>query len=185
MPDGSRFFPEAVRRLLENEGGYCNRPADRGGETFLGISRRFFPKWEGWPIVDSLRSRGVMPSRENAELVKLAQRFYELTFYDPIGGDRLGDQRLATEMLDQAVNLGVGRAKRFLQESINLLNRGAKDVVVVDGQVGPATITELRKLNPAHVYRVLNALQAEHYLKLCRGDSSQEEFIRGWLERTV
>lgn len=180
-----RFFPAAIAHLLAAEGGYSNHAADRGGETYLGISRRFFPKWEGWGTVDRIRATGRVPSAHDQSLVPLAHRFYELNFYDPTGGDRLGDQRLATEMLDQAVNLGIGRANRHLQEAINLLNRGAPDVVKVDGQIGPATLAELRKLNPAHVYRVLNALQAEHYLKLCRSNSSQEEFLRGWLERTV
>lgn len=183
MPN-ERFFPAAIAHVLAAEGGYSNRAADRGGETFLGISRRFFPRWEGWPVVDRTRAAGRVPSAHDQQLVSMAHRFYELNFYDPVGGDRLGDQRLATEMLDQAVNLGVGRANRHLQEAINLLNRGAKDVVVVDGQVGPRTLAELRTLDPAHVVRVLNALQAEHYLKICRQDPTQEEFIRGWLNRT-
>lgn len=176
------FFPEAIRRLLAAEGGYSNQAADRGGETFLGISRRYFPDWEGWRVIAGMRGT---PSPTDPKLVALAHQFYRTEFYDRTGGDKLGDQRLANEMLDQAVNLGVGRANSHLQEAINLLNRGGRDVLKVDGSIGPATLAELRRLDPVHVYRVLNALQAEHYLQICRRDPSQETFLRGWLERTI
>src|SRR5689334_23212295 len=36
-------FPEAVERLLKLEGGYVDDPADSGGETNFGITKRSYP----------------------------------------------------------------------------------------------------------------------------------------------
>ncbi|MFX6884101.1 glycosyl hydrolase 108 family protein, partial [Acinetobacter baumannii] len=36
-------FDQAFDRLIGNEGGYVNNPADPGGETQWGISKRAYP----------------------------------------------------------------------------------------------------------------------------------------------
>ncbi len=36
-------FNNTIHHLLEFEGGYCNDPDDRGGETNFGISKKAFP----------------------------------------------------------------------------------------------------------------------------------------------
>ncbi len=36
-------FNKAVRIILAHEGGYVNHPADPGGETNMGISKRSYP----------------------------------------------------------------------------------------------------------------------------------------------
>ena len=33
-------FDVALEKLLQKEGGWCNVPGDRGGETYQGISSR-------------------------------------------------------------------------------------------------------------------------------------------------
>ncbi len=131
----SRFLSGAVAAVLKSEGGYSFHPADPGGETILGISRRYFPKWEGWQLVDFIKAAGQVPQSSNQKLRDLAFALYDREFYSRIGGDALGTQELATEMLDQAINLGVDHAVRHLQEACNLLNRNAKSwlEIVVDG----------------------------------------------------
>ena len=39
----SSSFDLAIPIVLENEGGYVNDPADPGGETKYGISKRSYP----------------------------------------------------------------------------------------------------------------------------------------------
>lgn len=34
------------------EGGYVNDTNDLGQETYKGISRRFWPHWDGWQHID-------------------------------------------------------------------------------------------------------------------------------------
>ena len=37
-------FEQAVDKVLDHEGGFVDDPADRGGMTFMGISRRWVPR---------------------------------------------------------------------------------------------------------------------------------------------
>ena len=50
-------FAKALGRTLKNEGTYSLDPADPGGETVFGISRRWHPEWTGWATIDSLKPR--------------------------------------------------------------------------------------------------------------------------------
>ncbi len=36
-------FEQAVKIILEKEGGYVNHPKDPGGETKFGITKKFYP----------------------------------------------------------------------------------------------------------------------------------------------
>ena len=50
-------FLTAYAPLARYEGGWCNDPADRGGETYAGIARNFFPAWPGWALIDAAAAR--------------------------------------------------------------------------------------------------------------------------------
>ena len=41
-------FERAVARVLSDEGGYVDNPADPGGETNFGISKREYPDSISW-----------------------------------------------------------------------------------------------------------------------------------------
>ena len=41
-------FKVAFAKTIRFEGGYVNHKADKGGETYKGIARNFWPKWKGW-----------------------------------------------------------------------------------------------------------------------------------------
>ncbi len=58
IPNAEQDFQKALAHTLEFEGGYANDPADSGGETFRGISRRNWPQWEGWPLIDQAKVKG-------------------------------------------------------------------------------------------------------------------------------
>ena len=53
-------FEYAIERLFGLEGGYARHPADPGGETYRGISRRYHPEWSQWADID----RAVMATGE-------------------------------------------------------------------------------------------------------------------------
>ena len=48
-------FDKSFNKLILTEGGYVNDPADRGGETYLGISRVHHPDSLMWPIIDDVK----------------------------------------------------------------------------------------------------------------------------------
>ena len=110
-------FKEAWLITAHNEGGYANVKNDRGGETYMGIARNFFPKWAGWAIVDKHK-----PLKHNAfikdeKLHSLVESFYEENFWNPINANKIADQDLANQAFDMAVNAGVGAAKNLLKQS--------------------------------------------------------------------
>ena len=47
-----------IDEVIETEGGLklINVKNDRGKQTYAGISRRFWPNWDGWKLVDRGRS---------------------------------------------------------------------------------------------------------------------------------
>lgn len=186
-------FEAALAVVLKHEGGYVNDPVDRGGETYRGVARRFHPQWSGWKRIDTLKKRAGFPGSLDSDsaLQKSVAEFYRSNYWAPLKGDKLGDDALAQELFDTAVNMGVRRAVRFFQEALNLLNRNQKNYedLVVDGWLGAKSLAALGALlksdrSARHLLKLLNALQAAHYIEIMRNDPSQERFARGWLNRT-
>lgn len=183
------MFQEIVRKVLDIEAGYSNDLDDVGGETICGIARNFHPYWEGWELVDEIKANGEVPKAER--FIPLAEKFYEVRFWDPIRGDELINHDVAYEIFEIGVNLGTHRSITYLQESLNLLNRDTKtwDEILEDGLIGPRTLSTLQKSlaqrdGAKHLCKVLNTLQGMHYVNRTREKPSQEKFLRGWLERT-
>jgi lysozyme family protein len=183
-------FRRAFDLTLGHEGGYSNDPTDRGGETFMGITRRDHPDWRGWDLVAKLRrSAGPEHQRLLAELRDAAAAVYRARYWARFDGDSIPSQALAEELFDTGVNMGVGRAVRFLQEALNLLNRNGSSWadIVEDGDMGARTREALgaclARNDEKHLLRVMNVLQGAFYLALAKRDPSQEKYIRGWFAR--
>jgi len=185
-------FAAALALVLEHEGGYADDPDDRGGETYRGIARRFHPDWPGWSRVDALKRGTGFPGSlaGDRRLHEAVAALYRDLYWDPFQGDALPDQPLAEELFDTAVNLGVRRAVRFLQESLNLLNRNQRNYadLVVDGWFGDNTLDAVLAVvaddgDARFVVRLINAMQAAHYIDVMRNDPTQEKYARGWLTR--
>ena len=96
---GSPDFQRCLAVVLPLEGGYVNHPADPGGETKYGISKRAYPH---------LDIRALTPTA--------AGDLYWRDYWLPAGCDRLAWPRCLIHF-DAAVNHGVPRAKRFLAVS--------------------------------------------------------------------
>ncbi|MCB1923722.1 MAG: hypothetical protein KDJ27_08240 [Gammaproteobacteria bacterium] len=185
-------FGEAFEITSAHEGGYVNDPVDRGGETYRGIARVHHPDWYGWQRVDVLRRSTGFPHSldRDAALQKAVEDFYKDTFWDRFKGDDIPDQALANELYDTAVNMGVRRAVRFLQSSLNLLNRDQKDYadLVVDGWFGDKTLATVQMLlendrSSDMLVKMMNIQQGARYVEIMAGDTRQERFARGWIKR--
>lgn len=48
-------FDEEFKKVIVVEGGYVDDPDDIGGETYLGISRRYNPNSKMWNIIDDIK----------------------------------------------------------------------------------------------------------------------------------
>lgn len=111
-------FDIAFDRLLGNEGGYVNDPADPGGETNWGISKRSYPD------VDIANL-----TREQAKAIYLRD------FWNP-----LSDAPFAVkfQVFDFAVNSGIQTAIRKLQAAIGVAD---------DGHWGPVSAAKLAAMD--------------------------------------
>jgi lysozyme family protein len=178
-----------------NEGGYVNDPVDEGGETYRGVTRRFHPDWPGWAIVD--KHKAVSPDSfqtclDNDEsLHELVKQVYRRDYWNPIRGDEIPNQHIANKVFDTGVNQGVARSIRYLQESLNLLNRNQKDYadIAVDGTLGDVTLATLQQFmqlehgQPDYLLKSLALMQGSYYLDILRRKPAQQKFARGWLNR--
>jgi len=185
-------FSEAFDITAGHEAGYSNDPVDRGGETYRGIARLHHPHWTGWRRIDARRRKPGFPKslERDGALQQAVRDFYRVVFWDRLGGDAVPDQAVANELYDTAVHMGVRRAVRFLQSSLNLLNRNQKDYedLIVDGWFGDKTRAALRKLlnndrNSRALVKMMNIQQGARYVEIMAGDASQERFARGWIKR--
>jgi lysozyme family protein len=184
-------FDVSYRRTLQFEGGYRLDGDDRGGETYRGIARRFSPNWSGWKIIDTMRSLPNFPKilEQDAELQSEVRSYFRTHYWEPIWGDSVKDQAIADESFDSAVNLGVRRAIRFLQRSLNLLNRQGSlyPDIREDGCMGAVTLEALSAFlaneSSGLLLKAICILRGMHYLTLMAKDPVQEKFARGWLAR--
>jgi len=91
-------WEHALTWILAREGGYVNDPADPGGETNYGISKRAYPNLD----IRSLTT-------------ELAGTIYRNDYWMKAGCDNLpGDMALV--VFDTAVNCGVSRATAWLHD---------------------------------------------------------------------
>ena len=112
-------FDQAFERLIGHEGGYVNNPADPGGETKFGISKR------SYPLEDI---RGMALGR--------AKVLYLRDYWGPAGCDAVPDA-IKFDLFDTAVNSGAVTAIKLLQRTVE---------VAVDGMLGPVTLQALNSM---------------------------------------
>lgn len=154
-------FREALAFVLEQEKGFSQSKADRGGATNHGISLRFLQGIDPAATVDTIKN---LTRDEAAEL-------YWEHFWKACKCSTLPVQ-LGVAVFDCAVNQGPGTARRLLQRTLKV-----KD----DGYLGPVTLTAaLRcKLMPTLVDFL--ARRAKRYA--LDDDEQIKTHGRGWFTR--
>jgi lysozyme family protein len=174
---------QLIDALIEREGGYINRPDDKGGATRFGITTAV-AKLHGYagPMQQFPRDQAVAIYRE---LYWLRPRFDEVA---------KRSERLAAELFDTGVNMGPAVPATFLQRALTALNRNGKDYpdLVPDGKIGDVTLAALDGLLRARGHsgeRVLliavDALKGERYLRLAERRPANEAFLYGWLANRI
>jgi len=160
-------FEKAFEHLISIEGGYVFDPADRGGETKFGITKRNYPNLDIEKI-DLEDARTIYFNHYwNTRRMNLDDFEYEVAY----------------ELFDTGVNASMGTARRMLQRALNLLNRVETlfDDLRVDGWIGSETLKAVKKVNKTRLLKVLNGLQFMHYYNIVESDHSQERFFAGWI----
>ena len=155
-------FLRAVEVVLDHEGGYVNDPADPGGETKYGISKRSYPHLD----IANL-------AREDAIAI------YYRDWWRRYGYENLQYEAVATKVFDLAVNMGPSTAHRLLQESLVFLGHD----ISIDGIIGPQTLMAVNRADPKRLLQVLRWKAAERYFHIAAQRAQSQAFLFGWLRR--
>lgn len=171
-------WKKALDFTLEYEGGYANSPIDRGGETFRGVARKFWPDWEGWAIIDRVKAahpadfRGVLLRDEDLKARVIS--FYRTNFWEEIHGDELPG-KVAVAAFDMAGHSGSKRAARALQTALG---------VTVDGILGPKSIKAAFDRGEDGLEDFIVERQ-RFLIEIMLNDPTQRGWAKNWLKRCV
>lgn len=161
-------FERAFKKVLNYEGGYSDEQEDRGGKTKYGITENLARDYD---------YDGEMKDLE----LKKAKEIYYREFWANHLYSWIEDERIATEVFEQAINMGAKTANKHLQKAYNLLT---KEEIEVDGIIGQNTLDAINNFKYKNdLLKLLNILQAKKYINIVKNDESQQKFIRGWLNR--
>lgn len=166
-------FSQAVAKTELFEGGYTFDSHDSGGETYRGVSRANWPKWAGWPLIDSERLSARFPQclDEDGALQGLVVDFYHRNYWLY---DAVTSQAIANKVFDLSVNVGKVHAIKIVQQAVG---------TNVDGNYGPQT-ERLLNLHPEGSLLPLIITSAQNYHKsIVLSHPEDAVFLKGWLTR--
>jgi lysozyme family protein len=153
-------WDEALKHILKYEGGYVHHKDDPGGMTNLGVTKRVWEEWTGKPATEA-DMRSLTP--------EMVSPLYKKRYWDAVRGDDL-PSGVDLCVFDCAVNAGVGRASKFLQQAVG---------VTADGQIGPKTMAAVTAKSADEVIDAFCNLREAHYKSL----STFATFGKGWMNR--
>lgn len=174
----SKTTQAIIDEVIAAEGGYVNDPRDRGGETMYGIT------------VAVARADGYAGAMRDLPRARAFDIYFRRYVKAP-GFDKVVaiNGEIGAEVVDTGVNMGPAVAGKFLQRALNAIN-GA--TLVVDGQIGPASIAALKAFVDRRgsngvkaLLAALNALQGTRYIELAEARTQNRAFVYGWLLNRV
>ncbi len=155
-------FDAALKAILHHEGGYVNHPADPGGMTNLGVTKRVWEEWVGHEV-DEKTMRGLTP--------EIVGPMYKAKYWDKIRGDDL-PAGVDYCVFDAAVNSGPGRAVKWLQGCVG---------VDQDGGIGPKTLAAVAAFDPKELVEDYTKRRLSFLMDL----KTWPTFGKGWGRRVA
>lgn len=149
-------FHRTMTFVLEWEGGYVNDPDDPGGETKYGIAKRYHP---------DIDIRNLTAEK--------AKEIYRRDYWERARCHKL-PPRVATAMMDTAVNLGTRRAAELLQRALKIPD---------DGIIGEQTISAAQ--GDRNAPNKLIAERLRYYAEKCVESPVKLKYMRGWSARCI
>ena len=170
-------FEYAIPFILEHEGGWCHTPGDSGGETYAGVSRNNFPNWQGWEIIDSLKSQPNFPHNlsTHVDLNNLVDKFYQENFWFAFW-DQL-DKRVSAKVMDISVNCGILWGPRILQTACS--------ATAIDGYIGPRTIALANAMDQDRLLGLMVTMLDLHYEHIVENHPEDKKFLADWERRAA
>lgn len=158
-------FNDALKFVLEQEGGYSNHPADKGGATNKGIIQSEYNRYRREKNL-SIRSVKDIEDKEVKEI-------YENQYWDKIRAQYI-KAPLGLVLFDTAVNFGVGGATRRLQKALNVSVTGVWTQDISD---------VIHKCDAGKIALDICKMRMEWRNYIAQHDPSQKAFLKGWLNR--
>jgi lysozyme family protein len=155
-------FESALEAVLHHEGGFVNHPADPGGMTNLGVTKKVWEEWVGHEV-DEKTMRGLTP--------EIVGPMYKAKYWDKVKGDDL-PSGVDYAVFDAAVNSGPGRAAKWLQGCVG---------VEQDGGIGPKTLAAVASMNPVELVEDYAKRRLSFLMDLPHWDT----FGKGWGRRVA
>nr|DAY24995.1 MAG TPA: Lysozyme [Caudoviricetes sp.] len=159
-------FKKFLGYIFEVEGGYTNDKNDRGRATNFGITHDDAKKYLGYT--------GDMRDFKKSD----AEKIYEKVYYRGNHIDKITDDRVALSIFDWAVNSG----RRGIKKAQIVANKFGANLVI-DGIVGNKTLEAINAIDPEAFLKEYHEMQRTFYKNLAAKDSTQEDFLKGWLNR--
>lgn len=153
-------WDKAFEMVLKHEGGFVNHPKDPGGMTNLGVTKKVWEAWVGREV-DEAEMRALTPD--------LVKPLYKKNYWDKIKGDDLPDG-VDYAAYDLAVNSGVGRAAKYLQQIAG---------VPADGVIGPKSLEAIKACPAEEAVDALCDMRLEFLQRL----PTWGTFGKGWGRR--
>lgn len=158
-------FDDCLAFVLRMEGGYSNDPVDPGGATNYGITQRTYSAW--------LRA-GRRPDASVRDIARGdVDRIYHEQYWTPLQDDTFGAP-LDLILFDTAVNHGVQRAIKILQDGLALPITGVLDSV---------TLNSAKLDNAARIGTDVLTARANFYTEIIANAPSQAKYANGWANR--
>jgi len=163
------YLTQSLDWLLEEEGGFSNHPSDRGGATMYGVTQATY---DGW------RNKKGRPRQPVGNITKdEAYELYQEEYWNASGCDKL-PWPISYLVFDAAVNSGVSRGVRWMQQGIG---------VSADGKVGPHTLSVAQAVvadgDTPKLLAIVDA-RVQFLSNLVKRSPSQAVFLLGWWRRT-
>lgn len=174
-------FEPIFTEVMQLEGGFNLHEVkgDRGGMTYAGISRKFWPNWCGWVSIDK--------QEFDAKLTQMVREFYREEFWNTMLGDQIKNQTVAYQVFSFSVNAGRTVAKKLAQNVVGVSS---------DGVFGPKTIAALNATiqddKDSEIFKLRYSLLAIFsYKNIAYRDkrrkldtiNSNVKFLIGWINR--
>ncbi len=179
-------FDIAHAKTGKHEGGYVDDPDDSGKETYAGVSRKYFPAWGGWILIDAMKNKSDFPGclAGAAGLGVKVDSFYKAQFWDPLLGDFNPSQEVAEELFDTGILCGKSRAVKFLKRALNVLNRQGRLFPDLDrdGKMRDDVLAALEKIKGEEklIRKLMDAQLGVHLIGKTEERAAKEKYIRGW-----
>jgi lysozyme family protein len=183
----AQFLLSYQNWVKPNEGGYGNVPADKGGETYAGLARKYNPELvDIWKYIDDKKRLGPIPRGTIFPDLNLKVQNAYRNLYTKNLFDKINNQSVADILFDWFVNSGNASVSTTAKETYGIdeiLNDKFHKNIPRDGKYDPTTINAINSTNPVDLYNEVKNQRLQFYKAILAKDPTQKIFKDGWFNR--